>query len=339
MSTSTTPDTHHPIVAVVGAGITGSVVAKHLASQGLRVAVHDEREAAAVQLARVVGGVAIEAPTHAGAADVVVLCHPVPHAQMAAHLLDARTPVVSLGDDLGDVDDLMSLHGRAQRAEVPLVVGAAMAPGLSGLLARHLAASVAVLEEVHVAVHGTGGPACARQHHRSLGRTSRAWHDGEWIERLGGSGRELCWFPEPIGAYDCYRADLADPRVLHHVFPEARRITARMSATRRDRLTARLPMLTPPHTGGSVGAVRVEVRGAGPAGERLSVIAGAAGRAATIAGAVATAAVLEVLAGTLDAGVRVAGDDAATSARMLERVQSLGVGLQTFTGVARPSGW
>ena len=119
-----------------------------------------------------------------------------------------------------------------------------MSPGLSGLLARHLAGQLASVDEIHVAIHGTAGPACARSYHRSLSRRSMAWHDGEWVDHLGGSGRELCWFPEPVGAKDCYRADIADPLLLHTAFPDAvSRISARRSARRRDRFTARLPML------------------------------------------------------------------------------------------------
>ena len=29
---------------------------------------------------------------------------------------------------------------------------------------------------------------------------------------IGGTGRELCWFPDPIGGRDCYRAALADAK-------------------------------------------------------------------------------------------------------------------------------
>ena len=88
-----------------------------------------------------------------------------------------------------------------------------------------------------------------------------AWQDGDWVDYLGGSGRELYWFPEPVGALDCYRADIADPLLLHAAFPDVTRISARRSARRRDRFTARLPMLSPPHEEGGVGAVRVELRG------------------------------------------------------------------------------
>src|SRR3546814_6619520 len=77
---------------------------------------------------------------------------------------------------------------------------------------------------------------------------------------MAGSGRELCWFPDPIGAEDCYRAELPDAVLLVPHFPLVDRVTARLSATRRDRITAHLPMLRKPHPEGLVGAVRVEVR-------------------------------------------------------------------------------
>ncbi len=148
------------------------------------------------------------------------------------------------------------------------MVGAGFAPGLTCVLAAHGAARLDRVEEIHVAKSGTGGPACARQHHRAIGRGAIDWRDGGWEQRSGGSGRELCWFPDPIGAQDCYRAALPDALVLVPAFPGIRRVTARVSATRRDRLTARLPMLWPTHPEGGPGAVRVELRGTRGRGER-----------------------------------------------------------------------
>ncbi|MGA0802850.1 MAG: hypothetical protein ACO3Q0_09440, partial [Ilumatobacteraceae bacterium] len=76
----------------------------------------------------------------------------------------------------GGLDDAVSLldvdlsgFGRS------LVVGAAMSPGLSGLLARHLASRFDVVDEIHIAIHGTAGPACAREYHRALSGLSPAW--------------------------------------------------------------------------------------------------------------------------------------------------------------------
>ena len=328
-----------PIVGIVGAGVVGSAVGRALGRRGVRVAWSDERVGAAVRAAEQLGGVAVDAVDDLRVTDVIVLAGRARQARLAEDLVRAGIPVVSTSDACDDVRAMLDLDQAAIDAGVPLVVGAAMCPGLTGLLAAGLAHRLAEVDEVHVAMHGTGGPDCARQHHDALGDTSIAWHDGEWIERPGGAGRELCWFPDPIGALDCYRAALPDPVLLHRAFPTAGRVSARVSATRRDRLTARLPMLTPPRRAGDIGAVRVEVRGAGPTGERVTDIAGAGGRAGSLAGAVAALYAEVVAAGELAPGVRVAGEDAALATRLLRRAAGLGMALQTFTGVARPTHW
>ena len=323
------------VVGVVGCGVTGRVVVQELASlAGVRVVVLDPDASAARAAARS-PAVVVDHVDDMLVADVVALCHPEPHHPLAARLVDAGVGVVSLSGLVDDADELLGMHHRAIAARASLVVGAGMAPGLTGLIARHLGQQLHVIDELHVSVHGTGGPECARSHHEALGARALGWHDGRWIERPGGSGRELCWFPEPIGAHDCYRAALADPVLLHRAFPTAERISARISATRRDRLTARLPMLTPPHSGGNTGAVRVEVRGALEGGERSSVIAGASGRAERLAAAVAVAAVELILLGEVPFGASSPGDEGLASTDLLERACGHGVALQEFTGVAR----
>src|SRR5262245_52994202 len=233
-------------VWIVGRGIVGRRVAKLLDSHHVRF--HDPRQDHTPRLAD---------------GDVVILCHPAKHAPVAEEWGARGASVVTVGDDFDDSQDLLPLAVEFEQRGTTLVVGAAMSPGLSGLLARHLVGTLASVDEIHVAIHGTAGPACARSYHRSLSRRSMAWQDGEWVDHLGGSGRELCWFPEPVGAKDCYRADIADPLLLHSAFPGVQRISARRSARRRDRFTARLPMLSPPHQEGGIGALRVELRGAG----------------------------------------------------------------------------
>ena len=186
------------------------------------------------------------------------------HAELAGALVDRDVPVVSASDAMADVRALLDLGPVAEARGVPLVVGAGFSPGLTCVLARHAAAELDEVDEIHVARLGTGGPACARQHHRALGGTALDWRDGGWLQRQGGSGRELCWFPDPVGAADCYRAALPDALLLVPAFPGVERVTARLAATRRDRLTARLPMLRQPHPEG--GRRRGPGRGAGPAG-------------------------------------------------------------------------
>ncbi|MCB1037982.1 MAG: hypothetical protein KDA94_00385, partial [Acidimicrobiales bacterium] len=105
-----------------------------------------------------------------------------------------------------------------------------------------------------------------------------------------------CWFPDPIGAADCYRAELPDALLLVPAFAGVGRVTARLAATRRDRLTARLPMLRRPHPEGGLGAVRVEVRGRGADGIAVEIL-GAMDRPGIAGGAVAALAAVELGAG------------------------------------------
>lgn len=270
--------------------------------------------------------------------DVVVLAQPKSHVELASRLLGVGINVVSVCDDVEDVRALLGLERLALRNDATFVVGAAMSPGLSGLVARHLATRLDRLDEIHVAVHGTGGPECAMQHHRALGGTALGWHDRSWMERPAGSGRELAWFPEPLGAKDCYRAEMVDPLLLPRVFPEVQRVTARMSATRRDRLTARLPMLTPPHPEGGLGGLRVEVRGE-RRGERVALVAGLAERTAVAAGHLAATFTMAVLRGELPAGVVVPGDAVLETDRILERLATSGIVLSEFVGTEARSSW
>jgi hypothetical protein len=270
-------------------------------------------------------------------ADVVVLATPAPHAAVVADYLAAGIHVVSTTGSVNDVRDLLELDHAATAAGASLVIGAAVSPGLSGLLARSLVERLGGCDELHVAVHGTAGPACAREHHRALAGAALGWHDGRWIERRGGSGRELCWFPEPVGARDCYRGELVDPILLHRAFPDVARISTRTSATRRDRLTARLPMLSPPHAEGGIGALRVEARGHDATGQRVTIVQGIAELMGT-----ATAAMASAMVGLLAdrhgrGGVVTTADDDLPTGDVLRAVLRYGVRLQAFTGVPEAS--
>jgi hypothetical protein len=121
--------------------------------------------------------------------------------------------------------------------------------------------------------------------------------------------------------------------LLHHAFTDVDRISARVSANRRDRFTAWLPMLRPPHREGGVGAVRVEVRGTDSTGARVTSIVGVAEMVGTAAAATAAAFTVEAVGGRLSTGVVRAGDADLDTLAMLRNVSLLGVRLQEFTGV------
>ncbi|HET6793297.1 MAG TPA: Gfo/Idh/MocA family oxidoreductase [Acidimicrobiales bacterium] len=257
-------------VAVVGAGAVGARVAESLAAdpevESVTVLTRPGTHHAAAPPGLESAGSLTVRPGNPDdiyrvGADVVVVAVPSAVRRTVLNSLDAGCHVVCPVDDPIDVRQLLEVDQRARAAGRTVAIGTAMAPGLSCVLAAHLAARLDRLEELHVASLGTGGPACARRHHAALAGIAVDWEDTAWRRRAGGSGRELVWFPGPVGGADCYRAALADPLLLAPAFPECRRITSRQAATRRDRMTSWLPMLRRPHPEGLVGAVRVEARG------------------------------------------------------------------------------
>lgn len=293
-------------VVLFGAGATGARIARQLRSSGKVdcVEIRDQQPDKARRLVDTLGlgaelGDGRRIPTDASA--VVIATPAGTQAAIARRAVHAAVPVVSTSNQMSEVRRLLTLEQEAQHSGVPVVIGAGFMPGLTGLLARHAAAELDRVDEIHVAKVGTGGPACARQHHRSLSSTGLDWRDGKWTRRAGGSGRELVYFPDPIGGRDCYRAGLPDALLLVPEFPGVERVTARRAATRRDRLTAPLPMLRPPPAEGGIGAVRVELRGRVGI-ERRVLVLGAIERPAVAAGAVAACTTLHVLAGHAEPG-------------------------------------
>lgn len=265
-------------------------------------------------------------------ADVTVIAVSSSERRIAAEALQQGSHVVCTSDDPSEVRALLELDARARKAERHVLVGTAMAPGLSCLLAAHMRRGLERVDEVHVASFGTGGPGCARRHHSALRGVATDWEDGGWRRRPGGSGRELVWFPDPVGGVDCYRAALADALLLVPAFPGIRRVTSRLEATRRDRITSVLPMLRPPHPEGLSGAVRVELRG-WVDGKAETRILGSAATPAHVAAAVAAQAALLTVTGGLrrtgSGGLAEMVDD---PGRVLRAVLDDGVVLAEFQG-------
>lgn len=338
----TGPD-REPIAAVIGAGVVGGRVVRHIISgtNAGSVFVADARPAAADAVVDACGGRAVAVPRERALhAPVVVIATPAPQLALASSALERGAHVVTTSDEVEDVTSLLRLASSGGELRTSLVVGANLSPGIAGLVARMLVAQLDDADEIHVAMHGTGGPSCARQHHRALAGIGVGWHDGEWIERPAGSGRELCYFPEPVGPRDCYRAEIPDPIVLHQAFPSIARITARMSATRRDRLTARLPMLSPPHREGAMGALRVEVRGTRDRG-REALVVGLAERTGTATAVMAGIIALSLRDGTIARpGLILPGDPELPNDLLLDRLRDGGVVLTEFVGsVVTGSTW
>ena len=323
------------MIGIVGAGVVGSRVAEtlRLFSQQ-QICVYDIEQIVSQRLAgRLSGGksqIGVVDRNSMKSAKVVVLCGPSPHFLIAKELLNASVSVVSTSDDIADCLNLLTLSQLAAENNANLIVGAASSPGMSGLLVRQLAESFDSIDEVHVALHGTGGPACARQHHRALSGQSIGWHDGEWLRRPAGSGRELCWFPEPVGAYDCYRGELPDPLLIKRAFPELERVTGRVTATRRDRVFSRVPMMIPPQAEGGMGGLRVEVRGM-KSGARLVDVIAVAERVGQVAGVVAASTAHAIDTNKIgEHGAHVLGDESMPNSWLITQICSAGINLHSF---------
>lgn len=285
--------------AIVGAGAVGARAARQLASSGRfgRLVVVDPHSPRVDEIVASLGPDVAMPGDEDSDVDVAVLAGPAgSHSRLAADHVARGSHVVSVSDSVEDVRALLALDGAAREAGVCVAIGAGFGPGLSCLLAAHAASVFDRIDEVHVARVGTGGPSCATEHHRSLAGSAIDWREGQWVSRRGGSGRELCWFPEPIGGADCYRAALPDALLLVPALPEVTRVTARVAANRRDRLSAHLPMLRRPHPEGGLGAVRVEVRGRRGTAVDVAVL-GAMDRPAVAAGAVAALTAIALIDG------------------------------------------
>ncbi len=291
------------MIAVVGAGLVGRRAATELSARDHEVVVVDERR----MPQRLPAGVVSRTSVPQGASVVILATPTWAQPDAAAQLIENGNAVVSTSDAPADIRAFERLDLDARRAEQPLVVGAAHSPGLSLLVARWLANGLDSVDSISTASFGTGGPACARRHHQAIRGFGRHYDQGQEELCRAGSGRRLIWFPDPIGGVDCYYGRLAEPFLLHRSFPEVPRIRARIAATRRDRLTSRLPMLRPPHDEGLIGGCVVEVRGRGAKGYEHRLLASCAPQA-SVAAHTAAAAAEAVLQGRFDVGVGTMAD-------------------------------
>ena len=322
---------------VFGAGATGARIVR-LISASPHVSAVEVRDTNSDRLQEVSGSFGQEVTIGRGSevpdgTDLAVVATPAgTQAALARSALTAGAAVVTTTNEITEVRDLLALDQQARRQGVPLVVGAGYMPGLTCLLTRTAASEFDKVDEIHVAKVGTGGPACARQHHRALSSLAIDWRDGRWQRRAGGSGRELCWFPDPVAGRDCYRGALPDALLLVPAFGGVDRVTARMAATRRDRLTAPLPMMRRPHPEGGVGAVRAELRGWRSDGRHV-VVLGSQARPAQGAAVVAAATGLHVIEGAAGPGA-VGLASIGSPERLLRAVAAMGLRPWRFEGFA-----
>lgn len=326
-------------IAVLGVGATGSRVARQLVStEGVeRVTVVDRiADRARLVAESLASNVRIEcaeprAWAHLGADVIVVATDVGSHRAAAIEAREAGAHVVSLSDDPEEVQSLLAMDEAFRHEGLVLAVGAGFSPGLSCVLAAHGARTFDAVDEVHIARVGTGGRACARQQRRAMRREATDWIDGSWVNCQAGSGRELCWFPDPIGARDCYQADLSEPRLLRPAFDGVTRVTARLASTRRERRLSRLFLPLSLEDRDRLGALRVEMRGLRD-GRRETTVFGVIDRPAVAAGVVAAVAAVWAAEGRLHDGGAKGMASLVDTTPFLGELARRGVKAAVFTG-------
>jgi hypothetical protein len=295
-----------PTVAIDGVGVVGGRLARELVSadRTLGVELHARSDHRRATLVEAFGSdVSVCDPGRAVSDSVAVVVLSGPQDEQAGTAADhvaAGRHVVAVTDRPPVVRALLDLDASAMDAGVAVVVGAGFSPGLSGVMAARLAQDLDSVE-IHYARHGAAGRLCASDRLSALRHQAPVWRDGRWIEHRPGSGRELCWFPDPIGGADAYRAATGEPLLAVDAFASLRRSSARLVMSRWDRVAQYLPVLLPAPAEGGMGALRVEVRGARN-GRRVTEVAGTLDRPGVAAAALAAEVVASLLSGSAPSG-------------------------------------
>jgi len=225
-------------VLLVGAGAVGRRTARQLAeSDGVeRLLIADKAPGAAAAAAEAMGPraeVADWAPDQPLPAGVTVVASAAGGAVERAvfeRAVEAGVPAAGCGDDAETVRSLLDLDDAAREAGITLAAGCGMAPGLSDVLARHAADALDSVDEICVARAGSAGPACRAAVDRIGRGAALEWRDGAWGRHRAGSGRQLVWFPSPVGGLDCHRAGSGQAALLVDAFPVLRRASMRIAS-------------------------------------------------------------------------------------------------------------
>lgn len=279
-------------VLLVGAGAVGRRAARQLAeTDGVdRILVTDRDPGRARQVAAGIGAPAepvqwdAGAPVPGGVAVVAVAAVSSAERAIAERAIEARVPVACSSEDSDAVRGLLDLDDAAREAGVALAAACGLAPGLSDVLARHAADALDDVTEVHVARAGSGGAECTAALERATHGVALEWRDGAWVRERAGGGRQLVWFPGPVGSLDCRRAGSGQAALLLDALPRLSRASMRVAHGQRDGRAGRRGRRRS-DSDSDWGAVWVEVRGRRSLAEEVLVY-GAVDRMAFAAGTV-----------------------------------------------------
>ena len=233
-------------LVIVGCGQIGSALARVAASAASvrSIRLVDSRIekasalAATVANSRVAEDVADAVASGSGSAGseaIVVVAAQRDQVELAQRGLDSGASVITLEERPDTAEKLFGLGDSAHR----LVVGAGLLPGVSDVLVALAAQRLDQVSEVHLSRWGWASWGSANE---SRWARLREFH----------SGRELVWFPEPVGRRDCYLAEHAGSMTTGRLLPGVPVYVRLGMANRVDWLKRRRPEMV---------GLQVEVRG------------------------------------------------------------------------------
>ena len=144
---------------------------------------------------------------------------------VARAALAAGADYVDICDDVEGTEAVLALHDQAQAANVTLVTGAGLSPGVSNWMACRLLAEHPTADGVQVAwvVHESdpGGLAPLRHMLHMAVNPCPVWKDGQWIKTAGfvPATAASFAFPEPLGVVEVFDTAHPEPVTLARHFP------------------------------------------------------------------------------------------------------------------------
>jgi hypothetical protein len=327
-------------VLLVGAGAVGARAARQLVeTPGVsRLLVADRRRDRAELVAGAVGRTADvcewfgDTPLPSGIDAVAAAVPGALDVAVVRHAIAAGVPCATTSDDATGLQELLALDAEARTADVAVVAGAGLAPGLSDVLARHAADALDEVDEVTVARAGIAGPASEESVRRARRDRAAEVRAGAYELAKRRVGHELVWFPDPVGARECEPV-APGVELLAAAFPGIEQVSARW-AEPRTRSRLRWPARDDPEGGWA--AIRVEVWGR-RATAREILVYGAIERTATAAGtvlAVTTGGLVGALPDVVERRAGVHGLAAVARPRpFLAELSARGVKSAAFEGV------
>ena len=175
----------------------------------------------------------------AGADVVVSAAGPFYETEVAAveAAIAAGVSYVSLCDELTPFEDVQALDSRARHADVTIVSGCGLSPGITNLLVAHAERELDRIDAVDISIARSStestGLATARHFLYELSADAVELEDGQRIVQRAGTSPKLVYFPEPVGWVETFFCGHPEVVTLPAMFPSIESIEFRIGLVER----------------------------------------------------------------------------------------------------------